>query len=93
MQIIGVANETREHIALLVEKMKIPFPLLPDEQLQVINSYGVLNPEDGLARPSVFVIDRKGIIRYAHVGKDMFDRPTVDLILAQARKVTAGSER
>ena len=52
-----------------------------------IDRYGVRHegePEaagKAIARPSVFVLDRSGIVRFAHVGEDPLDRPTIRLIL------------
>lgn len=41
------------------------FPLLADVDKNVCASYGVLGPL-GFVRRSVFVVDRTGVIRYAH---------------------------
>jgi len=39
--------------------------LLADSEKQVATAYGVLGPL-GFPRRSVFIIDREGVIRYAH---------------------------
>lgn len=36
--------------------------------------------------PSVFVIDRKGIITYSHLGNSWGDRPSADAILEEVKK-------
>jgi peroxiredoxin len=41
------------------------FPLLADEDREVGRSYGILGPL-GFYRRSIFVIDRQGVISYAH---------------------------
>ena len=41
------------------------FPLLADVDKSVAATYGVLGPL-GFVRRSVFVVDRQGVIRYAH---------------------------
>ena len=41
------------------------FPLLADTDKKVFESYGALGPI-GFPRPSVFLIDREGVIRDAH---------------------------
>ncbi len=65
----------------------LPFTILCDDELTAIDRYGVRHegePEAGgkaIARPSVFVLDRSGVVRFAHVGEDPLDRPTIRLIL------------
>ena len=56
------------------------FPLLADEDKAVGTAYGIIGPV-GFYRRSVFVVDAKGIIRYAHrsVGGMTF-RPTNELV-------------
>jgi peroxiredoxin Q/BCP len=43
------------------------FPLLADEDKSVFRAYGCLGPL-GFPRRSIFVIDGRGIVRYAHRG-------------------------
>lgn len=64
-----------------------PFPLLPDPDLAVITPYGLADPaetdDDGrpIARPAFFLLDRQGIVRYAHVGEHARDRPALPALL------------
>lgn len=61
------------------------FPIVGDSELQVIDRYGVRDPDDTegrrIARPSVFLLDPAGIVRYAHVGLHRQDRPALGSIL------------
>lgn len=63
----------------------LPFLVLSDPDLRVIRRYGVLHrPDDrgpGIARPSVFLLDRARTVRYAYVGADANDRPKLDALL------------
>jgi peroxiredoxin len=63
----------------------LPFLVLTDPDLRVISRYGVLHqPDDhgqGIARPSVFLLDRERTVRYAYVGADPNDRPNVETLL------------
>ena len=50
----------------------IPFPLLSDFNKEVIKKYDVVHPEFahgqlGVAKRSVYVIDKEGVIRYVEV--------------------------
>lgn len=67
------------------------YQILSDSERKVITSYGVLNAaeHDGIAHPSVFILDKAGRIRYIYVGKDPQDRPSDETILEEVRKITA----
>ncbi|MFW6116054.1 MAG: peroxiredoxin family protein [Chloroflexota bacterium] len=59
-----------------------PYPLLADPDHQVtetFNVYDVLG--DGLAAPSVFVIDTDGTIVWSYVGQSPADRPGTRTVL------------
>lgn len=62
-----------------------PFPIVGDPELQVIDRYGVRDVGDTegrhIARPSVFVLDPAGIVRYAHIGHHRQDRPALSSIM------------
>jgi peroxiredoxin Q/BCP len=47
------------------ERHEFGFPLLADEDKATFRAYGCLGPL-GFPRRSIFVIDREGIVRYAH---------------------------
>jgi peroxiredoxin len=63
----------------------LPFLVLSDPDLRVIRRYGVLHqPDDngpGIARPSVFLLDRSRTVRYAYIGVDANDRPKLEALL------------
>ncbi len=64
------------------------FPLLADGDKSVGRSYGILGPV-GFYRRSVFVVDRAGVIRYAHrASAGLTYRRTPELVAA----VTAAQE-
>ncbi len=46
------------------DSLKLPYPLLSDfPNLQVIRSYGVLDPTQVMARRAFFLVDQQGIVR------------------------------
>ena len=58
------------------------YPLLADPTHHVAEAYGVYNLfNDGIAAPSVFVIDTDGRIVWSHVGRNSGDRPNAQTIL------------
>jgi len=59
-----------------------PFPILADSDHAVAEAYGVYNLlGDGIATPSVFVIDTSGHIVWSYVGQNAADRPSIETIL------------
>lgn len=67
-EVVGVSPQDAESHKKFAAKFKLPFALLADEEMRVINAYGVWGPKtmygrtyDGLHRQT-FVINEKGLI-------------------------------
>lgn len=78
-----------------IEETGLPFNILIDESREVLKAYGVWHRVGldawNIARPALFLIDTKGIIRYSYIGRTQEDFPAHDEILAQLdRAVHAG---
>ena len=58
----------------------IPYPILLDINLTGVDQLGI---RAELAKPSTYIIDREGRVRFAYVGESIADRPTVDSVLRQ----------
>ncbi len=62
--------------------LRVPFPLLSDWGREACAAYGVRyevwKEHDGLAKRSLFVIDRDGIIRYRWVTDDALQTPVIE---------------
>jgi peroxiredoxin len=63
-----------------------PIPLLLDRDLAAVNLLGI---RGDLARPSTYILDRKGNVVYAFVGEHTTDRPSVKALLGQLDKLNA----
>ncbi len=65
--------------------MLIEFPLLSDPDHAVIDRYGLFNPDESRQRsvphPAVFVIDKRGEVRWKFIEIDYRIRPTNEDIL------------
>ncbi|MFO7674053.1 MAG: thioredoxin-dependent thiol peroxidase [Lutibacter sp.] len=66
--VLGVSADSAKRQQSFMEKYKLPFPLLADEDKKVINAFGVWGPKkfmgrefDGIHRVT-FVIDENGMI-------------------------------
>ena len=64
-QVLAISAQSVESHERFAAKHGFQFPLLADVDKAVAASYGTLGPL-GFPRRSVFVIDRQGIVRYAH---------------------------
>lgn len=64
------------------------FALLSDPESHTIDRYGLRDPEyakqkiDGVPRPSVFVLDQKGRVRWVKIESDYRERPSVEEVAA-----------
>ena len=63
------------------EKIRNLFPLLLDPDAKTVHAFDVFNPEDKLARPSLFLIGPDRKILYSYVGKTLRDRPALEAVL------------
>lgn len=71
------------------ELLDLQYPVLSDGNHQVTELYGVYNLlGDGLAAPSIFLIDEQGIIRWKYIGQASRDRPSNATILEQLAKLS-----
>lgn len=79
--VVGIVAQDPAKVKEYLEGKKkgYPFPLLVDEDRSVVKKYGVhvkFNFESyNIARPSNFILDRVGVIRYVHVGYHQADFP------------------
>lgn len=63
--VLGISPQGVESHESFAGKHGFKFPLLADTDKSVAGLYGTLGPL-GFPRRSVFIIDRQGVIRYAH---------------------------
>ncbi len=64
-QVLGVSAQSIESHEMFAGKQGLKFPLLSDSDKAVAGLYGTLGPL-GFPRRSVFIIDKHGVVRYAH---------------------------
>jgi peroxiredoxin len=87
--LIAVSVDAQSFAWSMAQTTGAKFQILSDSDKKTIISYGILNAaeHDGIAHPSVFILDREGRIRFMHVGKDPQDRPTDETIIEEVKKV------
>lgn len=64
-------------------EMKLSYPILSDPSKGMITSWGVLHPQEGIARPAMFIVNKQGRIVWKYIGADANDRPAISVVLKQ----------
>ena len=70
----------------------ISFPLLWDEDNKIINAFGLLDPRykggnrEGIPYASTYVINKKGLVIFAHISFDYSKRPSNQKLLSELKK-------
>lgn len=83
-QVLGISAQDVASHQRFAGRHGLRIPLLADTDKTVATLYGTLGPL-GFARRSVFIIDRDGIIRYAHRAMaGLTYRPVDELVAALA---------
>src|SRR5438477_5069162 len=85
-QVYGISVDTFFALKAFHDQQHLSFPLLSDFNKQVIRDYGVFNEDmiglKGIAKRSVFVIDKDGVVRYREVLDDARNEPQYQQVLA-----------
>ena len=70
----------------IVHGLDAQFPVLSDQNRETIKAYGVLSIAN-IAKPSAFVIDKSGIIRYKSIG-DTTNRESIETLIEELEKLS-----
>ena len=79
-QVIGVSVNDPFSNKAFAEKNRLTFPILSDYNRHAIKVYGVENPDFGtlkgytVAKRSIFIMDKNGVVRYVWTTED----PTIE---------------
>lgn len=87
--VYGISIDSPFVNARWAEDMGVPFPILSDFNREAATAYGVLHEEilglRGVAKRSVFVVDRDGTISYAWVTDNPGVLPPFDEVVSAVR--------
>jgi peroxiredoxin len=91
-EVVAVSAESLPTATLEVAAAGLPFPVLSDDDLSVIGRYGVAHDQEPegrrIARPSAFLIDGSGVLRFGYVGEHASDRPAIGVLLLALETMT-----
>lgn len=92
--VLAIAPDTLEHSQSYFERNEVPFPCLADADRTVFRQYDVKSALISLGqRPGLFLIDGDGVVRYAYLGWQQYEIPTVDETLAQIDALSRASSQ
>ena len=92
-QIAAISVDPPSNNASMVGKLLLPFPLLSDPEGELARLCGLWNEEEGVAVPSVVIVDQSGEVRYLYSGTDVADRPREEEVLAALDGLDSGIKR
>jgi peroxiredoxin len=92
VQVLGVSVDPLEKARETREKVKTPFPILPDAKRRAMKIYGTRNPdhapdEKPINTPTLILIDKSGTIRWIYQAEDYRVRAPITRVLAESRKL------
>ena len=92
-QVFGISVDTFFALKAFQDQQMLKFPLLSDFNKEVIREYGVFNEDmiglKGIAKRSVFVLDKDGVVRYREVLDDARNEPDYQKVLASVASLGA----
>jgi len=87
-EIVAMAVASLASVDGARQTVSAAFPMLADPDHQAAEAYGVYNLlGDGLAAPSVFIIDTDSSIAWSYIGRGPNDRPSAQKILEELQKL------
>lgn len=87
-EVLAIAPAGLEKTASFARAHGVPFPCLADPDRQAYASYEVESTVASLGqRPALFVVDRDGVVRYAHIGWQQWEIPRIDEVVALCRRL------
>ena len=85
-KVVGISVNDPFSNKAFAEKNRLPFPVLSDYKREVVKKYGIEFPNfaglDGynVAKRSVFILDKDGVVRYAWVSENPAVEPNYEEI-------------
>lgn len=91
---LAVVAQRSEKVKRYIEDTGLPFDVLIDDARDTVKAYGVWHRVGfdawNIARPSLFLIDRAGIVRYAFVADFQTEFPEHAVIVEELERLAAG---
>ena len=83
-QLLAIAPDSLEHAGTYFQSNDIPFHCLADPDRRVFRQYDVKSAMVSLGqRPGLFIVDREGVVRYAYLGWQQWEIPSIEETLRE----------
>ena len=83
------------HQAFAKELGGLPYELIGDFERKMVTDYGVRRDDvagySGMARRSIFIVDREGVIRWTWISSREKPQPDYDAVMTEAKQVASGA--
>lgn len=83
------------HQAFAKDLGGLPYELIGDFERKLVTDFGVRRDDvagyAGMARRSIFIIDREGVIRWTWVSSREQPQPDYDVVVQEAKRIAAGA--
>ena len=87
-EIIAIAARNEADVERTRAALRLDYVLVPGPVPDLYRKYGVANPaNERVPMPSTFIIDRQGVVRWLHVGRDDRDRVRAATVLEELARL------
>ncbi len=93
-RVLAICGESPEENAKVTGNLKLDFPILSDLDLKVVKAFGLFHHDavtptgtGDIARPGVFILDGKGVIRWRYLTDNWRVRVRPETVLEQLAKI------
>ena len=97
-RLTGISYDSPQILATFIERRRIKYTLLSDPKSEVIDRYGLRDPQYppgnrayGVPRPIIFILDRNGTIKAKLYEATYTKRPPVGLVIETLDKLRAAA--
>ena len=83
-QVLAIAPDSLQRAQDYFQRNDLPFPCLADPDRKAFRQYDVKSALVSLGqRPGLFIVDGEGVVRYAYLGWQQWEIPSIEETLSQ----------
>jgi len=93
-QVVGISVDAPFAQSAFAQANQIEYPLLSDFTRRAVKAFGIEDPAfaggalPGVAKRSVFVLDKNGVVRWKWIGESPSNEPNYDEVAAAAKQAS-----
>jgi len=93
-QIVAISTDTPQIAEQTRDELGLNFRIVPDNKRELVKLYNHKERYTDLNvhNPAVYIVDRSGVVRFAHFGQDAGDRPDPVYVYSQLLKIQQDAE-